>query len=102
MVWVAFHISWAQDRPAFGIGKGNGAKTLLYTTILVIPFYFAGRSGIVGLRSRDVMVLFSELRETNTTNPAFLDVSLSSFLFLFYSILSYFIFFTCQIGYIFC
>lgn len=83
---LLFHISWAQDRPAFGTGKGNGAKKLLYTTILVIPLYFAGRSGMVGLGSRDVVIPFSGLRETNTASPVLIGVSLLYFFlfFLFY------------------
>jgi len=46
---LLFHISWAQDRPAFGTGKGNGAKNLLYTTILVIPLYSLAGLGWLGL-----------------------------------------------------
>jgi len=91
LVWVAFHISLAQDRPAFGTGKGNGAKTLLYTTILVIPFYFAGRSGIVGLGSRDMETLFSGLRETSTTSPVLLVFPyFIIYFYLFYFPLLYF------------
>ena len=42
IVWVSLHLSWAQDRPAFGTGNGKWCKNFLYTTSNTVLLRWSG------------------------------------------------------------
>ncbi|RPB27159.1 hypothetical protein L211DRAFT_610995 [Terfezia boudieri ATCC MYA-4762] len=42
IVWVSIHLSWAQDRPAFGTGNGKWCKIFLYTTSNTVLLRWSG------------------------------------------------------------
>jgi len=70
---LLFIIAWAHDCRHLVLGNGQWCKNTS-CTLLVIRFYFAGRSGMVGLGLWDVVLLCSapdEWHETSTTSLCF-------------------------------
>ncbi|KAF8456257.1 hypothetical protein BGX38DRAFT_72769 [Terfezia claveryi] len=68
IVWVSIHLSWAQDRPAFGTGNGKWCKIFLYTTSNTVLLRWSGL-GWLGFGSWDAVLLRSvpyELHEVGT------------------------------------
>jgi len=85
LVWVAFSYFLGTRSAGIWYWEGQWCKKFIvhyYSSNTVI---FAGRSGMVGLGSRDVVIPFSGLPETNTTSPVLIGVSLLFFYFLFFS-----------------